>query len=49
MRNLGYSLDEVIEKTFQERNDVFQIPELDKKKEEYYESFIITFKRKKHL
>lgn len=33
MRNLGYSLDEVIEKTFQEHNDVFQIPELEKKKE----------------
>lgn len=30
MRNLGYSLDEVIEKTFQEHNDIFQIPELEK-------------------
>lgn len=30
MRNHGYSLDEVIEKTFQEHNDIFQIPELEK-------------------
>lgn len=27
-RNLGYSLDEIIEEVFKEHNDIFQIPEL---------------------